>query len=222
MELLTIILSAGESKRFEKSGRYFEIIDSAAPVRVDFYSASGQQTDQMLNALSGLFLEAAYGAFTISSSTAQSVSFLLLEQGRGGSRRQPGSVRVINEITDALTLYSPAGLVMTPQAFNATALVLPAANVRGIVVRYASASAQAGAGGAASVGIVAAKSAPTGYATPLNRYPVIGSYSQNAVLIDKSIDVNKLIPAGWGLYSYAEVVGVNATLLAVNVGIEVQ
>ncbi len=96
MELLSITLTAGETKRFERAGRYFELIESSGPVRIDFYEASGRQSDQMVNAVSGLFLEDTYGAFVIYSPTAQTVQILVMETGRGGSRRQPGNVRVID------------------------------------------------------------------------------------------------------------------------------
>lgn len=96
MELLSIRIGAGQTRRFEKAGRYFEIIDSSSAVTVDFYSISGRQTDEMKNAVSGLFVEAEYGAFTIESAAAQTVTVLILENGRGGSRRQPGIVRVVD------------------------------------------------------------------------------------------------------------------------------
>ena len=101
MELLTINLAANQTQQFAKAGRYFEIIDSAYAVRVDFNGDQGQQTDSMVNALSGLFIEDPFAGFAITNgATPQSVTVLILESGRGGSRRQPGVVRVIDQSAD--------------------------------------------------------------------------------------------------------------------------
>lgn len=95
MELLTFTIAAGELKRFERSGRYFEIIAADSTINVGFYDANGSQTDDAVNALSGLYLEAPFSAFEISSAAAQTVSVLITD-GRGGSRRQPGIVSVVD------------------------------------------------------------------------------------------------------------------------------
>lgn len=101
MELLAITLMANETKQFAKAGRYFEIVDSSYPITVNFSGANGALSDSMVNALSGLYLEDAYSHFSITnSSIAQTVQLLLMETGRGGSRRQPGNVRVIDSNTD--------------------------------------------------------------------------------------------------------------------------
>lgn len=98
MELLTITLAANETKQFARAGRYFEIIASDAAINVAFYGLGGGQTDSMMNALSGLFLEDPYAAFSITNSgAAQSITLLLMETGRGGSRRQPGVVSVVDQ-----------------------------------------------------------------------------------------------------------------------------
>jgi len=104
MELLTISIAAGETKRFERAGRYLEIIDASYAVNIVLYDANGGQSDRALNALSGLYLEGAYSAIELSNgSTAQSVT-LLITDGRGGSRRQPGNVRVIDQGSDKTLL----------------------------------------------------------------------------------------------------------------------
>ena len=120
MELLTITLAANETKQFAKAGRNFEIIDSVYPLRVDFVGDQGQQTDSMVNALSGLYLEDPFSAFSITNgATAQSVTLLIIEAGRGGSRRQPGIVRVVDQSIDK----TAAGAQFLGSATNGRALI---------------------------------------------------------------------------------------------------
>ncbi len=97
MELLTVTLAASQTRHFAKAGRYFEIIDSTYAVNVAFTGADGGQSDTMTGALSGLFIEGAYSAFALTNgSIAQTVTLLVMENSRGGSRRQPGVVTVID------------------------------------------------------------------------------------------------------------------------------
>lgn len=127
MELLQIALAANDIKQFAKAGRYFEIIDSTYAVQVDFTGANGAQTDSMKNALSGLFLEDPFAHFTLTNGPiAQTVTLLILETGRGGSRRQPGIVRVIDQgadKTNALTqFYGTATQVAVAARLNAAGI----------------------------------------------------------------------------------------------------
>lgn len=96
MELLTFSIAAGETKHFHKAGRYFELIDAAAAVTLGFYDANGSQTDDAIGALSGMYFEAPFSSFEVTSATAQTLAVLLTD-GRGGSRRQPGVVRVVDQ-----------------------------------------------------------------------------------------------------------------------------
>lgn len=122
MELITLNLAANQTQAFAKSGRYFEIIDAAFPVQIDFYGDGGNQTDSMRNALSGLFLEDPFTQFNVTNgSTAQAVTLLVMENGRGGSRRQPGNVRVIDQGADKTTAGNQ--FFMTAQAGAAAAKV---------------------------------------------------------------------------------------------------
>ena len=100
MEILSVNLIAGQTQQFVKPGKYFEIIDSAGPIQVDFTGPNGNMTDNIRNALSGLYIEGAYSHFALTSATTQTVNLLLMETGRGGSRRQPGNVRVIDQAFD--------------------------------------------------------------------------------------------------------------------------
>lgn len=101
MELLTFTIAAGETKQFRKAGRYFELIDAPGELNVTFDDASGGRVDDMLGALSGFYAEGEFASFAITNpgAAAQSVK-LMLTGGRGGSRRQPGNVRVIDQSAD--------------------------------------------------------------------------------------------------------------------------
>lgn len=95
MQVITVTFSANQIKRFELSGKYFEIISSGGPVSVDFYDQNGSDSNGALNILSGFFVEGDFSSFNIRSATAQTVE-ILVTGGKGGSRRQPGVVQVVD------------------------------------------------------------------------------------------------------------------------------
>lgn len=201
MELLTITLAANETKQFAKAGRYLEITDSSYAVRVDFIGDQGQQTDSMVNALSGLFIEDPFAAFAITNgATAQSVTFLILEMGRGGSRRQPGIVSVTNKISQAVTQFELNGGGLLPMSFLATVAVAPALNQRGLLVRRALVNATAGAGGTSEVRMIAAPVVPAS-SVPTNGFNMAQTSGAAGVpVIDAHVDQNYQLPAGWGVW----------------------
>jgi hypothetical protein len=224
MEILTINLAANETKNFRKAGSYVEILSSSGPIGITMNSVAGGQINSINGGLSGLFLNADFGAFTVAdqSGTAQQVLLLTCDPGEvGGSRRQPGNVRVIDEFTNALQtyIYTPATAV---QAYNSVAVVAPAANLNGIIVRWSGVNAQAGAGGVANVQFVAAKSTPTDYIVPVQRYPFAQAYDKAGVLVNSTAFFNKFIPAGWGLYASAQVTVATALSLGGQIGYELQ
>ena len=124
MELISFVIAAGETKRFERAGRYLEIIDATSALDVYLSDADGARGDTARGALSGLYMEGAYSAFELTSAAAQSVT-LLLTEGRGGSRRQPGNVRVIDNAADK----TDAGL----QFIGSTTLAAAGAGVYSMV-----------------------------------------------------------------------------------------
>lgn len=204
MELLTITLAANQTQQFAKSGRYFEIIDSSYAVRVDFIGDQGQQTDSMVNALSGLFIEDPFAAFAITNgSVAQSITFLLLEAGRGGSRRQPGIVSVSNKLGAGITqLEVSAGLLTI--GFLTVSVIAAASNLRGILVRKVSTSATAGAG-QADIGLIAAPVVPTS-TVPLNGFNMsrVAPTGSSVSAVDARNDMNYQLPAGWGVWAVTQ------------------
>lgn len=120
MELLTIALAANQTQQFAKAGTYFEVTDADYPVTIDFTGQNGSLTDTMRNALSGLYLEDPYSSFSITNgATAQTVRVLVMENGRGGSRRQPGVVSVVDG-GKARTLAGVAGFGSVASAAAAT------------------------------------------------------------------------------------------------------
>lgn len=209
-ELLTFAIAAGETKSFVKAGRYLEVIDAGAALSIGLYDANGSQTDDFNGALSGLYLESPFSQFEVTSATAQTITLLLMDS-RGGSRRQPGVVSVTNKIGAAAGVLgsSPALAV----GFNIVQLIAPAANVRGAVIRTAS------AGGATTV-VGAANSVETliiaAPAAPVNTVPnpgmrVQASYNASLAFVESAFyDKNITLPAGWGVWVCANVTGVVA------------
>lgn len=140
MELLTTTLAANETKQFAKAGRYFEIIDSTYAVNVAFNAANGAQSDQMVGALSGLYLEDPYSHFSITNgAVAQSITLLVMETGRGGSRRQPGNVRVIDQSIDktraGLQFMNSSAAAANPGALSLVGIHNLAANARTVSLK---------------------------------------------------------------------------------------
>ena len=101
MELLSFTIAAGETKRFERAGRLLEIIDASAALNIELTGPNGEQADDMRGALSGFYSLAPFNGFEVSNpqTYAQAV-VLMIADGNGGSRRQPGNVRVIDNSSD--------------------------------------------------------------------------------------------------------------------------
>lgn len=98
-ELLSMTLAGGETKTFQKAGRYFEIIaDGGSTFNLTFYGDGGAIQSNVNGAQAGLFLEDPWNAFTITnnSAAAQMITMLVMDSGRGGTRRQPGVVSVVD------------------------------------------------------------------------------------------------------------------------------
>lgn len=134
-ELLTISISANETKRFERAGAYVEIIDAPDPIDIALYDANGSEGDAADGALSGFYLEGKSTAFTLKSATTQRLQ-LLLTDGRGGSRRQPGNVRVIDNAVSVTQgrkrFFSTATKQDTPSAQSVASLL---ANGKTVAIR---------------------------------------------------------------------------------------
>ncbi|MDT7522035.1 hypothetical protein RAE21_06365 [Rhodoferax sp. TBRC 17198] len=96
LELITVPIAAGGQSRFELSGDYFEIIDSAYPVTVLLEDRNGAQIGRMSGAEASYFLrDTPYTAITIESAKAQTVR-IAFGSGEAGTRRTAGVVQVVD------------------------------------------------------------------------------------------------------------------------------
>lgn len=200
MELLRIALAANETKQFAKAGRYFEIIESNYSITVQFNGANGAQSDSIVGGLSGLFLEDPFSHFSVTNgAVAQTVTLLLMEIGRGGSRRQPGNVSIVDNVGAGVQTQFLSDLTVG-QVF--TAFVLPAANLNGIIVRAAMLETTAGAGGSSNVRLLAAPTAPVSLTPGASSLMLCGAYSSQSSDIARTnnFDMRRIVPPGWGLY----------------------
>lgn len=117
MQQISLTLAAAQTKTYDIAGAYFEIIDSTGAINVNFVDRHGSRTKdgELLGVVSGTFLEGPYSRFEITdaSGVANTVT-VLFGFGRGGTRRQPGNVRVIDQGADktsALTQFFTAGVM---------------------------------------------------------------------------------------------------------------
>ncbi len=220
MELLTFTIAAGETKRFERAGRYFEIIDATAAISVVFDGEVGSRQDDMIGALSGFYVVGAFKSFAVSSTTAQAVTIMFAE-GSGGSRRQPGNVTIIDKV-GAGTITNNASDIAT-LGLVVTALVAPAANVNGIIVRASLVESQ-GAASTCNVRMIAAPVAPLAQ-TPTGLQSIIlaSGFSPSGaanVTTVYQFDQRRQVPPGWGLY-YTRLAAAAPTFASLTVNYEI-
>lgn len=95
MQNLRFAIAAGETKIFELAGRYLEIIEAAGPLTIELYDTNGGQSDEARDVLSGTYMTEPFARIAIFSATAQTVELFLSARG-GGTKRQPGTVNVID------------------------------------------------------------------------------------------------------------------------------
>lgn len=204
MEILTINLPANGTAAFRKAGSYVEILSAIGPIGITMNSVSGGQINSINGGVSGLFLNANFGAFTVQdqSGAAQQVLLLTCDPGEvGGSRRQPGIVSVTNQISAKITQLEMFGATLTPIGIQAVAFILPAANVSGALIRRAQCSATAAAGGTSEVRIVAAPTVPV-LTVPSNAYQMSATAGNAGVAVsDVHVDQNYRLPPGWGVWA---------------------
>lgn len=201
MELITHTLAAGATARFERAGRYFELIDADGRVSVELTGPAGELADEMVNALSGFYSEEAFAGLTISNpeAYAQAVRFMVA-RGRGGSRRQPGTVSVIDTVRDeAKTVSNDAPVAAI--AFAYSVMLAPASNTAGATVLGASSVSLPTSTGWAKSRVVAAKVAPANFAGTDNMVVLADTYSKGDNLaVSEDWAMRRRLPAGWGIY----------------------
>jgi len=204
IELFTFTIAAGETKRYAKAGRYLEVIEANDRLNIVLTNRDGGAVSNVLGALSGVYVEAEFAEFEVTnpSASAQTVQ-LMIAASRGGSRRAPGVVSV-SDMIGATSKVANVALTLTT-GFNVTTILAPAANVRGVRVFNASASAQAGAGGTANARLYAAPSAPASFAVDPGAM-LISIYSPAGVYAEASeFNMSRTIPPGWGLYAISSI-----------------
>lgn len=98
MELLNFKLGAGEVKQLRRGGSSIEVMDSTYPLVLNFYTENSGQINTINGALTGLFLNADFGAIDISNAgnAAQNVTLLICDKGESGGSRRGGVVQVID------------------------------------------------------------------------------------------------------------------------------
>lgn len=218
MEVLKFNITAGQTIRFERAGRYIEIIEADQALSLFFFDDNGSQADDAQNVLSGLFIEGKFSAFQVRSVQAQTIT-LLLSDGRGGSRRQPGNVAVIDRIEP---VCMTAGIADTTLGASNTAFVLPAANLNGLILRSSIVEAQPGASGAANVRLIAALTAPASVVPGANSVILNSALGDapSAAVRSSQFDQRRRIPPGWGLYFVKNVTSVAAAVASITVSYE--
>ena len=97
MEILSFNIPAGETKVFERGGTYLEVIDAPGSLNIELQAADGSQADEMRGALSGFYSGEAFASLQISNPETYAQTVRLMVSSRsGGSRRQPGTVQVVD------------------------------------------------------------------------------------------------------------------------------
>lgn len=126
-------------------------------------------------------------------------------------------VTVLNALTIQDSISSACAFTQTPlstaiTAFTATTLLAAAANPRGVRLRSFGVNCQAGAGGSCTIRLLAASVAPVALATQANAYEIVTTQSSGALVVRDELALQRLIPAGWGIFAAHNV----ATAVALN------
>jgi hypothetical protein len=198
MQNLRFNIAAGETKNFGAiGGAYMEIIEAAGPISIGLYDSNGSQSDDARDIYSGFYAEGKFSGFEVYSASAQTVE-LLITNGRGGSRRQPGNVKVIDAFESTVGTYASTGTGIT--AFTAAPVIAAGSNTAGIMVRAVFAEVKAGVGGSSEAALVAAPSLPTSMTGP-NMMMLARVIDQDQIIkIASNSDLKKRVPTGWGIY----------------------
>jgi hypothetical protein len=216
VEILTISLLANETKPFDKVGRYLEILDSAGAVSIWLYDRNGGRVDDMLAVQSGIFMDGTdFSRFEVFSPTAQTIRLMITDR-RGGSRRQPGNVAIVDAITGQ-ALAAQQVLTINASVLVAHAVVVDQALApAGIVVKSVSLltpDVGIGASGQEEVFVYASPAAQdfAGTSVPgviLAHITAVGSVASPPVL---GAQINRRLPPGWSIRLSAAANGLQTT-----------
>lgn len=97
IEIISAVFAAGDSRLWQLSGQYFELIDCPDPVDVTLSDLNGAQRGLMRQAEASFHLRNTdFRTVQISSATAQTIRFAY-GSGEGGTRRSSGTVQLAGE-----------------------------------------------------------------------------------------------------------------------------
>lgn len=201
-EFLTMTLAAGQTMPYQKAGRYVEVItDGGGTIDFTFYGQNGAIASNWKGCQAGVYLKDPWSALDVknSSSFTQTIKLMLMDNGEGGSRRQPGNVVIIDNVS-ANCQHVSGGPLTGLTGITAQQILAPASNVNGCLVRSVIQSVKAGAGGTVSAQVVAAPAAPGSFQ---GANMIVLGYLTDADAVSRSFtdtEMRRMIPAGWGLY----------------------
>lgn len=141
MQTLDIPLALNDIKIFDIGGSYFEFIEGAGAVDINFVNADGSRSKdlEMLDALPGYWVGGSFSRFELKNKSggAQTVR-VMFGSGVGGSRRIQGNVRVIDS-AKALTVANQAfafALTAGPVAaqYSRAGVWLPAGSTKRLII----------------------------------------------------------------------------------------
>lgn len=161
-------------------------------------------------------------SWEITPVTPAATAVVRLGVGRVRSSRVSGNTTVIDAIS-ANCQVSP-NAADTTVGFVAIAIVTPAQNASGVILRGSMVEVQRGAGGLANCRIIAAPVAPTSLLPSGGPAAILNSQfsSQDGVTsTNYMLDQSKRIPAGWGIYFCKNVSAVAAVVCAGSIVYEV-
>lgn len=128
-------------------------------------------------------------------------------------------------IADAINPTCAIEVTALPTAIGAAqvnAILLPAANPRGIRFKQLLLAATAGAGGTVSSWIIAAATAPTGVADKANAIILASVASANLVTARAELyQLNRTIPPSWGVWNVCDIATAVATGHGSHLSVEV-
>lgn len=210
LDLVPVIFAAGESRLFQLSGNYFELIDCPTPVDVVLSDINGAQRCRMKSAEASFYSkDVDYSTIQITSAGAQTIRFAY-GTGEAGTRRSTGSVTISGNPTVILDATTLAAMLTNARpeissgnfksgtalaANTAEQIFAPGANVNGCRILTAHLS---DLNGAPAVLIAKAGAAPTsiydGEIIAMSKHVTSGN--------NQNIDLQypQTIAAGLGLY----------------------
>ncbi|MBP6899525.1 MAG: hypothetical protein KBC73_05520 [Burkholderiaceae bacterium] len=93
MEILRFTIAAGETKRFERAGRYIELLEVPTTIDIALTGANGERGRGMRGAEAGMYASGAFSGFEVANPTAAAQPLvIMITDGSGGSRKLPGLI----------------------------------------------------------------------------------------------------------------------------------